>query len=306
MTSAVPPEIRDDLRRARRLEYWTLGWMASVVAVMGLVMGSSQAMRTAWIEDLLSLVPAIVFLITVRLEPRPPSPRFPFGFHRAHSLAFIISAVALTSVGAILIVESVGTLWAQEHVTVPPIVLFGQEIWQGWLMIAALVYSIVPPVILGRMKQPLARRLSDKVLHTDAMMQKADWQTGLAGIAGVIGIGLGFWWADAAAALLIALSILKDGITALTTATAELIDGTPRALDSDAIADEAHALEAALRARYPGSEVRLRETGRYIRAQVAGAVDQGPIDLAEVWPGPPERAWRLVQLSFVPPERDRP
>jgi hypothetical protein len=38
----------------------------------------------------------------------------------------------------------------------------------------ALTYSIVPPVILGRMKLPLAKRLQDKVLHTDAMMQKAD------------------------------------------------------------------------------------------------------------------------------------
>jgi cobalt-zinc-cadmium efflux system protein len=37
---------------------------------MGLSMGSSQAMRTAWIEDTLGLVPPIVFLIAARFEER--------------------------------------------------------------------------------------------------------------------------------------------------------------------------------------------------------------------------------------------
>ena len=299
----VPQAIEADLARAARLEYWTIGWMVSIIAVMGLAMGSSQAMRTSWIEDVMSLVAAIVFLVALRFERKAPDRRFPFGYHRAHSLAFLISAVALTAVGATLVLEAAKTLVKQEHVTIEPVLLFGQDVWLGWLMIGALAYSVIPPVILGRLKQPLARRLSDKVLHTDAMMQKADWQTGLAGIAGVIGIGLGYWWADAAAAGLIAFSILKDGIGALKTATAELVDGTPRAIDSDAVSDEALALEAALRDRYPGCEIRLRETGRYIRAQIEGPAPADHVAPRDVWPGPPERAWRLDQLSFAQPEK---
>ena len=120
----------------------------------------------------------------------------------------------------------------REHVTIPSVHLFGQQVWLGWLMIAALAYSVVPPLILGRMKLPVAGALHDEVLHTDAMMQKADWMTGLAGIAGVIGIGFGYWWADAVAAALISFSILHDGITALRVAAAELADGVPRELGS--------------------------------------------------------------------------
>ena len=81
------------------------------------------------------------------------------------------------------------------------------------------------------MKQPIARRLEDEVLDTDAMMQKADWMTGLAGMAGIIGVGFGLWWTDAAAAALISISILKDGVTSLRVATAELTDGAPRRLE---------------------------------------------------------------------------
>ena len=92
-------------------------------------------------------------------------------------------------------------------------------------MIAALAYSVVIPIVLGRLKLPVAKRLCDKVLHTDALMQKADWMTGIAGIGGVLGIALGLWWADALAAGFISLSILKDGLTSMRTASAELLDG---------------------------------------------------------------------------------
>ncbi|HEV7341803.1 MAG TPA: cation transporter [Sphingopyxis sp.] len=187
----IPAAIADDVRHGERLEWWTLAWMISVVAVMALVMGSSQAMKAAVIEDVLSLVPAIVFLLSIHWERKQPNRRFPFGYRRANSLAFLVAATALLSVGGFLAYESVTALVRQEHPTVGGITLFGHTIWLGWLMIAALAYSVVPPLILGHIKHPIATRIRDKVLHTDALMQKADWQTGLAGIAGIIGIGLG-------------------------------------------------------------------------------------------------------------------
>lgn len=298
--SGTPPQIAGDFAHARRLEWWTLGWISSVVVLMFFATGSSQAMRTAWFEDILSLVPAIVFLIAARLEVRGPTKAFPFGFHRVQSLAFLISAVALSSVGAFLLFESATTLIKQEHVTIPPVTLLGQTFWMGWLMIAALLYSIVPPVILGRKKEPIARKLQDKVLHTDALMQKADWMTGFAGIAGVLGVGLGYWWADALAGGIISASIIHDGFNALRSATAELIDGAPRKLENDEVAEDVEALRHALETTYPGARVRMRETGRYIHVQVSGVEPEGEIDLASIWPGRPDRSWRLAQLSFVP------
>jgi cation diffusion facilitator family transporter len=298
--TGIPRQIAGDFAYARRLEWWTLFWVSSVVVVMFFATGSSQAMRTAWFEDILSLVPAMVFLVAARLETRGPTKAFPFGFHRVQSLAFLISATALSAVGVFLLFESAMTLIKQEHVTIPPVTLFGQTIWMGWLMIAALAYSIIPPVILGRLKEPVATRLQDKVLHTDALMQKADWMTGFAGIGGVLGVGFGFWWADAVASGLISASIIKDGVGALRSSTAELIDGAPRKLDTDEVSDDVEALRDALKRTYPGAKIRTRETGRYIHAQVSGVEPEGEVDLPALWPGDPERSWRLAQLSFVP------
>lgn len=294
-----PEAIREDIDRARRLEYWTLVWMGSVVVVMGLAMGSSQAMRSAWLEDLLSLIPAIVFLIALRYERRGEEDKFRYGYRRLNSLAFLISAVALSAMGAFLLFEAARNLLSGEHPTIGMVSLFGHSIWLGWLMIAALLYSVVPPVLLGHMKLPIAERIQDKVLHTDALMQKADWMTGLAGIVGILGLGLGFWWADAAAAGFISFEILRDGLKNLRMATAELIDGMPRELASNDIAEDARNLERQLREQYGDVDIRMRESGRYILVQIDGLEP-------EQWRGLqaealPEREWRLDRISLSCP-----
>ncbi len=296
----TPVEIVEDLRRAKRLEWWTLLWMSSVIVVMGLAMGSSQAMKTAFIEDLLSLIPAITFLIAAKLEPRPPTEKYAFGFVRVNSLAFLASAVVLTMLGSLLLFDGVSALAKGEHPTIGPVEVFGQTLWLGWVMIAALAYSVVVPVVLGRLKLPIAKRLNDKVLHTDADMQKADWQTGLAGIVGILGVGLGFWWADAVAAALIALSILRDGFKNIRIAGAELLDGVPRALESPRMAADARRLRERLEARWPEGHVQLRESGRYIVANVGNVEDPGELPPLASWMGDDD-GWRLAQLSFTPP-----
>jgi divalent metal cation (Fe/Co/Zn/Cd) transporter len=300
----VPPEIREPMRRAVRLEYWNIGFTISIIVVMGLVLGNSQTMKTAWVEDTLGLIPPIVFLVAIHFEKKGATDNFPFGFDRVHSLSFLIAAVALAGVGALLLWDSVSTLVAREHATVASIRLFGRDIWLGWLMLAAQVYSIIPPFIIGLMEMPLARRMQDEVLFTDAKMNKANWQTGAAGLAGVIGLGLGWWWADSLAAAFISVGIISDGWRALRIATAELADGMPRELGSTRVDPEAERLVAKLEAQYPGADIRLRETGRYIHAEVCGVDPDPRQDLKALWPGEPERSWRLAQLAFVPPDEE--
>ena len=137
--------------------------------------------------------------------------------------------------------------------------------------------------------------MQDKVLHTDALMQKADWTTGLAGILGITGVGLGFWWADALAAGFISFEILRDGIGRLRTSTAELIDGMPRELDRNDVAEDARELERALQAKYPEAEIRMRESGRYIQVQLIGVdAEEQPMKNIPL----PERPWRLKGISI--------
>lgn len=294
--TSIPAAISSDMQRAVRLEYWTLLWIASIGVVMGLAMGSSQAMKSAWVEDVLSLVPAVVFLVAVRFERRAVDEKFPYGYNRVNSLSFLIAAVSLMLVGAYLLFNAISGLIRQEHPTIGSTTLLGHDIWMGWIMIAALIYSVIPPLILGHKKLPLARRLQDKVLHTDAQMQKADWMTGLAGIVGVLGVGFGYWWADAVAAGFISFEILRDGLKNLRIATAELIDGVPRALDENGFAPDALTIQNNILARYPDATVRMRESGRFIHARIDGVGFVDPHLVAEF--APSQRPWRLASISY--------
>lgn len=297
MKHAVPFDIERKLRRAERLEWWSIFWLLTIIAVMYFAMGSSQAMKTAWIEDTLSLLPPILFLLSRKFENKPATEKFPFGFHRSGSLGFFLAAAALTGMGGFLLYDAARALIMQEHPTIGNVTLLRWDVWLGWVMIAALIYSVIPPVILGHMKKPLAHTTMDKILYTDADMNAADWKTGLAGIAGIIGIGFGFWWADAAAAGLISFDVLRDGLRNMRIAVAELLDGAPRKLDTAEVHPIVGAVSDELRKRFPEHDVQMRETGRFVRADLVPAKG-AELDNEEARKLVGEgQSWRLVAIE---------
>jgi cobalt-zinc-cadmium efflux system protein len=294
----LPKQVEAAMKRAVRLAWASIVLLISIILAMAVVMGGSQALQTAWVEDMLSLLPPIVFLIALKLEQKPATEKFPFGFYRANSLAFLIAAGALTTMGAVLLYEAASTLIKQKHPTIGSFQLFGREIWLGWAMIAVLVYSVVPPVILGQLKKPVAAKIADKVLHTDALMNAADWHTGLAGILGIIGVGFGLWWADAVAAGFISISILIDGVKSMGTSVVELIDGAPRQIDNARIDPLVNRITAQLRAEHGDVNVQVRETGRYMRA-IFEPTDRPHVsgERAKALIGEDD-AWRLIEVAM--------
>ena len=266
----LPAQQRELLRRAIRLEWITIGFLAVTVTLVGLTVGSSQAMRAAFFEDFLSFVPPIAFLIAVRIIRIAPSRRFPYGLHRSVGVGHLVAAVALTAMGSFLTVESITTLITAEHPTVGTVVIFGHVVWLGWLMIAVMALTVAPPVIIGRKKLRLAEQLHDKLLYADADMNKADWMTAVGTIVGVTGIGFGIWWMDAAAALFIGGSILRDGIRNLRVSVLDLIDQRATTVERD----RPHPLEAVLTKRMRAlpwvraAGSRVRDQGHVLHAEV--------------------------------------
>jgi len=229
----LPPQLKGTLQQAIRLEWISLAYLVTVVILMNLVMGSSQAMKTAWLEDALSTLPGISFLIASKYFERPATKKFPYGFHRTFTIAFLTGSVALFSIGCFLAIDSVITLVKMDRPTIGTIFIFGKQIWMGWIMILVLSYSAIPSVILGIKKMPLAKKLHNKILFTDADTHKADYQTAFAAMIGIIGVGYGLWWMDSLAALIISVSVIKDGLKNLKNAIADLMDRTPMDVTSE-------------------------------------------------------------------------
>lgn len=294
------------LGRAVRLEWITLGFLVVTVTAVFLVMGNSQAMRAAWVEDLLSFIPPLAFLLAVRLVARPPSNNYPYGYHRSIGVAHLVAAVALTAMGSFLIYESATSLFKREHPPIGTVEIFGTSIWLGWLMMVVMAVTTIPPVIVGRIKIRLARELHNKVLYADADMNKADWMTAIGSIVGVAGIGLGFWWADAAAALFIALSILRDGLRNMRGAITDLMDTAATTFDEEGPHPLAGEVRQYLRSLpwVDDAGIRMRDQGQVFHVEAfvvpASGADLSLDLLAEARSGCAGLDWKLRDTVLIP------
>jgi divalent metal cation (Fe/Co/Zn/Cd) transporter len=301
----LPPEKRQILRKAERIEWIFIGFVISIVIVMALVMGSSQTMKAMWIEDTLSLVPSASFLVGLHFRKKLPDEEFPYGYRRAVLVGFMCGAITLFGFGLYILGDSTFKLIMAEHPTIQSTTVFGLRIWSGWLMIAALVYSAIPPLILGHIKRPLAAELHDKALHVSAELNKGDWLSGIAGVAGILGIAYGLWWADAAAASLISVEIVKDGYENLYNSITQLMNRRPSDIATHEGDPAIDKLQQALERLdwIDKARVRLREDGDVLTGEVfiqlrdtCELLDR----LAEAREVTKSVDWRLHDISLVP------
>lgn len=304
----LPEDKKPLRRRAIVLEWVTILLVAINILVLYLVLGNSQAMRTAWFEDILALIPPISFLLATHFETKRPNEKHPYGFFRSVDIGYLTGSMALFVFGFYLLYESARKLIEGKHPTIGTMVVFDHQIWLGWLMIAALVYTAIPPVVVGLLKRPVASKLHDKALYADADMNKADWLTGLSGVVGVLGIGLGYWWLDAVAAMVISADIAWDGIRNLKRVGDDLLDAVPREVESgrqDPLLDRVKQTLDSMD-WLTECDVRMREEGHVFSGEaivVPKSFDRGR-DLIDCL----EKArreiltldWRLYDFSIVP------
>lgn len=229
----LPAAQQEALRKAIRWEWFTIAYTSITIVLIAFVVGGSQAMKTAWIEDMLSLIPQVAFLVSLLFIRHPPSRSFPYGLHRVMGVGHLVAGVALLAIGGNLAIESIGGLVRQEHPAIGTVQLFGQTIWLGWLMVAVMILVVPGPFFYGHAKAKLAPKLHNKVLYADADMAKADWTTTVASVVGVLGIGMGLWWLDGTAALFISLGIVWDGYKNTRSAVLDLMDQRARTHDDE-------------------------------------------------------------------------
>jgi divalent metal cation (Fe/Co/Zn/Cd) transporter len=301
----LPDEKRALWQRSRRLAWTTIGLLSTATVFLVLTVGQSQAMKTAWITDVLSILPPAALLLATRVELAAPTRRFPYGYSRAIAISFLVTASVLTLFGVYLFADAGLKLVRQERPPIGTMVIFGHQLWAGWLMIAALTYSLTCAMIVGQIKEPIARELHDKALFTDAVMNRDEWMSEGAAIVGLLLVAIGFWWGDAASAALISINVIRDGWYNTREVVADLMDEAPSVLGTHE-GDELplrlkHAAEALPWVQ--SAAVRLREHGRMVTGEVfvvpaddsdlVGRIERAAQDLERV-------DWRVRGLTLMP------
>jgi cation diffusion facilitator family transporter len=300
-----PQKQWDERKKARKLSWISLVFLVSTAILMYITLGQSEAMKTAWIEDLLGMVPPAVLLVAMRIELKDPNKRFPYGYFRVISVSFLITSAVLALAGVWLLYDAVTALLGKERPPIGTVILFGHQFWLGWAMIAALIYCVIGSVILGYQKRPVAEELHDKALDSDADMNKAGWMSEGAAIVGILAVGLGYWWGDAVAAGFISLNIVRDGIRNLREVLADLMDESPTKLGGleieslpQKIVKAAENLDWVKKA-----SARFREQGHVLNGELFVVPKGNKVKVSDIEDASRELSkldWRIYTLTVMP------
>jgi divalent metal cation (Fe/Co/Zn/Cd) transporter len=186
------------VRRAFRLEYATLAWLAieAVVAIWSAAQANSVALLAFGIDSLIELASACVLLWRLTVEVRRGQE---FGEAAERAASRIAGALLLAL--AVYVVGAAGwALWTRTGAS---------SSWSG-LIVAVLAMPIMYG--LARRKIAVAGALGSRAMRADAMESVTCCWLALVVVAGLLVQGLtGAWWADAAASLCIVGLLVKEG-----------------------------------------------------------------------------------------------
>src|SRR5207248_5363113 len=120
----LPEDKERTMRKATRVSWASIFWLSSIIAAVAVTAGASQTMKAMWMEDTLSLVPSVSFLVGAHFRRKPPDEAYAYGYRRAVLIGFLCGAVALFAFGVYLIAGSALKLIQAEHPTIQTVGLF--------------------------------------------------------------------------------------------------------------------------------------------------------------------------------------
>lgn len=194
------PERAVLLARGRRLEYLTIAWngLEAAVSLVAGVLAGSVALVSFGLDSVIETASAVILLWRLGADTGPHVAQ-----HRERKAHRLVGICFLLLAGYVAI-ESARALWLH---SVPERSIPG-------IAIACAAIIVMP--VLARAKRRVAARLGSGALHSDS--RQADFCAYLSAIL-LLGLGLnwllGWWWADAVAALIMVPIIAREGIHGL-------------------------------------------------------------------------------------------
>jgi len=198
--SACASARRSSVERALGYEYLTVGWnvVEGIVSLVAAMVSGSVALLAFGADSFVECASALVLIWRLRAERahRLSMEELDAFEHRARRLV----ATSLFLLAAYVSFDAVLTLWTVDR---PAFSVLG---------VGVLTVSVGVMLWLARRKRQLAHELDSEALEADAFQTTACWWLSVAALLGVGLNGLfGWWWADPAAALVIAGLIAHEG-----------------------------------------------------------------------------------------------
>ena len=187
------------LSRGLRLEYLTVGWniVEGLVAIGAGMVAGSVALIGFGVDSFVETISGVILLWRLRVETRGAADEelIEHVERRAERLV----GVAFLILAGYVAFEAVRALIEQEHPGASPI------------GIAVTTVSIAVMLWLARAKRETGESLGSRALIADSHQTYACWYLSVTTLAGLaLNAVFGLWWADPAAALVIAVFLVRE------------------------------------------------------------------------------------------------
>jgi cation diffusion facilitator family transporter len=199
-----------------------------------------------------------VVFIGFFVSKRPPTPRHPYGYERAEDLAGLGVALVICASAVFAGYESYAKLVSEAGTS---------HVATG---MAGAAVGLVGNLAVSLYKARVARRIHSLTLAADAKHSWLDMLSSLGAMVGLVGVALGYRWADPIAGVAVTLFICHVGVEVTTQVVHRLMDGVE---PDDLAAARAAALSIA---GVHGAIVRGRWMGRSLTLEIQGQLDGDP------------------------------
>jgi len=229
--------------------------LTGLIELVIAVLSGSVALLGDALHNLSDVWTSALVFVGFRASRKPATERYPYGYERAEDLAGIGVAAVIWVSAVVAGAESVAKLLrhgATHHV--------------GW-GIAAAVVGIAGNQLVAHYKLVVGRRIQSATMIADAKHSWLDALSSAGALLGLVGVPVGWPWADAVAGIVVTGFICHVGWQVSTDIAHRILDGVDPAVivTAEAVAAETPAvLHAHARARW---------TGRTLRVEVEGWVD---------------------------------
>jgi len=174
--------------------------LAGAKAVIGLLTGSLAILSEAG-HSLLDLSVTVLTYFAVRISGKPADAEHQYGHGKIESVTALAETALLFLLTAIVVFEAVQRLIGARPQAVEATVA-------AFAVIAA---SIVIDFFRARTLKRVAKATASEALEADALHFRSDMWSSIAVLIGLSGVALGYPWADAAAAIVVAVFIAVAG-----------------------------------------------------------------------------------------------
>lgn len=176
-------------------------------------LGNSEALLADGLNNSTDVIASIAVLVGLKIARKPPDKNHHYGHFRAESIASLIAAFIMISVGIQVIIEGVKSLTDEGNI-VP-------AMFTGWV---ALICSLIM-LLVYFYNINLAKKINSQSLKAAAKDNLSDSLVSIGAFIGISGSQLGFYWLDTVTAIVVGIIIIKTAIEIFKEAVLELTDG---------------------------------------------------------------------------------